>query len=234
MKKILIIEDDASISMVLKAFLAKAGYETEQAYEGEQAIQLFERGIPSLVLLDVMLPDIDGWSILQFIRKQSACPIIMLTSLGDIQSRLDGLHGGADDYISKPFIGDEVVARIEAVLRRMPQVATKNATLIGRLKIDFASREVWLRGNRIALTPRDLDLLLFMVSHPNQTFDREQLIQCVWGTDYGGSDRAVDLAIKRIRQALADCTADEGEIVTFRRIGYQFRVKAASVHIKGE
>ncbi|THF77136.1 response regulator transcription factor [Cohnella fermenti] len=233
MKKILIVEDDVSISMVLKAFLAKAGYETLQAYEGGQALTLFDTSNPSLVLLDVMLPDVDGWAILRQIRRQSACPVIMLTSLDDIDSRLEGLRGGADDYIGKPFVGDEVVARVQAVLRRLPQVVTKNTTTIGRLTIDYSSREVWLQGRRVALTPRDLDLLLFLASHPNLTFDREQLIHFVWGADYEGSDRAVDLAVKRIRQALAGCTEDEGEIVTFRRVGYQFRVKTNSMYVSG-
>jgi len=227
-KKILIVEDDTVISMVLKAFLTNAGYEAEQAYDGERALALFDKWNPSLVLLDVMLPDTDGWSILQHIRQQSSCPVIMLTALGDIKSRLEGLHGGADDYISKPFVGDEVVARIQAVLRRLPQVVTDNAAIIGRMKINYAAREVWFQGERVHLTPRDLDLLLFLTSHPNQTFDREHLIQCVWGVDYEGSDRAVDLAIKRIRQSLAGCTEEEGEIVTFRRVGYQFRVKTPS------
>ncbi len=228
MKKILIVEDDTGISMVLRAFLIKAGYEVEQAYEGERAIVLFEKWKPSLVLLDVMLPDRDGWSILQQIRKQSSCPVIMLTALGDIKNRLEGLHGGADDYISKPFVGDEVVARVQAVLRRLPQVRIEDTAMIGKMKIDYASREVWFQGERVPLTPRDLDLLLFLTRHPNQTFDREHLIQCVWGIDYEGSDRAVDLAIKRIRQSLAGCTEDEGEIITFRRVGYQFRVEAHS------
>lgn len=228
MKKILIVEDDTVISMVLKAFLTNAGYEAKQAYDGERALALFDKWNPSLVLLDVMLPDTDGWSILQHIRQQSSCPVIMLTALGDIKSRLEGLHGGADDYISKPFVGDEVVARIQAVLRRLPQVVTDNAAIIGRMKINYAAREVWFQGERVHLTPRDLDLLLFLTSHPNQTFDREHLIQCVWGVDYEGSDRAVDLAIKRIRQSLSGCTEEEGEIVTFRRVGYQFRVKTPS------
>lgn len=230
MKKILIVEDDLSISMVLKAFLAKAGYETKQAYEGGQALALFDTWNPSLVLLDVMLPDMDGWSILQQIRRQSACPVIMLTSLGDIKSRLEGLRGGADDYIGKPFVGDEVLARIQAVLRRLPQMTTENTAIFGRLTIDYVSREVWLQGKRVPLTPRDLDLLLFLASHPNQTFDREHLIRCVWGADYEGSDRAVDLAVKRVRKALSGCTEDEAEIVTFRRVGYQFRVKINSTY----
>lgn len=225
MKKILIVEDDAGISMVLKAYLVKSGYEAVQAYDGEQAMSLYELTKPALVLLDVMLPDMDGWSILKQIREQSACPVIMLTALGDIKNRLEGLQGGADDYISKPFIGEEVVARVQAVLRRLPHVMTEDTAIIGSLKINYVSREVTLHGQAVHLTPRDLDLLLFLASHPNQTFDREHLIQCVWGMDFEGSDRAVDLAVKRIRQSLAAWPEDEGTIITFRRIGYQFSVK---------
>lgn len=225
MKQILIVEDEPIISMVLKAYLTKAGYEVEQAFDGMRAMTLFEQWKPSLVLLDVMLPDLDGWTILKLIREQSSCPVIMLTALGDIRNLLEGLNGGADDYLSKPFIGEEVVARVQAVLRRTPQVVTEHEAHFGSLKIDFAAREVSLHGQRVHLTPRDLALLLFMAEHPNQTFVREQLIQCVWGIDYDGSDRAVDLAVKRIRQSLAEWPEEEGEIMTLRGVGYRFRVK---------
>lgn len=228
MKRILIVEDDAAISMVLKAYMKKAGFEVEQAYDGTQAMSLYERTKPVLVLLDVMLPDMEGWSVLKRIREYSACPVIMLTALGDIKNRLQGFHGGADDYISKPFMGEEVVARVQAILRRHPHVASEKTVVIGSLRINYASREVTLRGEPVCLTPRDMDLLLFLASHPNQTFDREQLIRCVWGIDYEGSDRAVDLAVKRIRQSLADWPEEEGAIMTLRRIGYQFRVKPQS------
>lgn len=226
MNKILIVEDEAAISMVLKAYLVKVGYIVEQAWNGGHAIKLFEEWKPTLVLLDIMLPDMDGWAILELIRQRSACPVIMLTALGDVKSRLIGLNGGADDYLSKPFVAEEVIARVQAVLRRPPQVLTGNITIFGSLKIDYAAREVVLNGERVNLMPRDLALLLFLASHPNQTFDREQLIQHVWGEDFDGSDRAVDLAIKRIRQLLADWPAIEGDIVTFRRLGYQFRVRS--------
>ncbi len=226
MKKILIVEDEASISMVLKAFLVNAGFEINQAFDGEQAMSMFEEWKPTLVLLDVMLPVMDGWSVLKRIRERSSCPIIMLTALGDIDYRLQGLNGGADDYIRKPFIGEEVVARVHAILRRLPQVTLENKAIYGGLKIDFVANAVTLHGKPVHLTPRDLTLLLFMTSHPNQTFDRDQLISSVWGMDYAGSDRAVDMAVKRIRQSLAGCSEEEGDIITFKRMGYQFRVKS--------
>lgn len=226
MEKILIVEDEASISMVLKAYLAKAGYEVEQAFDGEQAVAVFEHWKPSLVLLDVMLPKKDGWAVLQWIRDHHSCPVIMLTALGDLKNRLDGLRSGADDYLIKPFIGEEVVARVQAVLRRPPQLLTEEAAVFGGLKINYASREVTLHGEHVHLTPRDLALLLFLSSHPNQSFDREHLIRCVWGIDYDGSDRAVDLAVKRIRKSLSKWSSEEGELVTLRGVGYKFRVNA--------
>src|SRR5690606_31229414 len=130
--------------------------------------------------------------------------------------------------LCKPFIGEEVVARVQAVLRRMPQVMTEETAVFGNLKIDFKSREVYLKGKQVPLTPRDLSLLLFLAGHPNQSFHREQLICSVWGLDFEGSDRAVDLAVKRIRRSLADWLDDEGEIVTLRGLGYQFRVNPQS------
>lgn len=227
MRKILLVEDEAGISMVLKAYLIKAGFAVEQAFDGEHAMAVFERLRPSLVLLDVMLPGRDGWAVLKMIRERSSCPVIMLTALGDVKHRVDGLQAGADDYLIKPFIGEEVVARVQAVLRRPPQLLTEEAAVMGGLKIDYGSREVTLHGRRIHLTPRDLALLLFLASHPNRSFDREHLIRCVWGMDYDGSDRAVDLAVKRIRKSLAAWPREEGELVTLRGVGYQFRVHAS-------
>ena len=224
MRTILIVEDDRAISMVLAAYLRKAGYAVVQVYNGDEVMDAFERVNPSLILLDVMLPGEDGWSLLKRIRERSACPVIILTAISDIQSKLDGLYGGADDYMAKPFIGEEVAARVEAVLRRQTQVVTEDAVIYGNLKIDFAAREVTLYGRRVELTPRDLSLLLFFAENPNRLFDREQLIRRVWGMDYEGSDRAVDLAVKRIRKSLAAWPKEEGELVTLRGMGYKFRV----------
>jgi DNA-binding response OmpR family regulator len=225
MKRILIVEDEAAISMVLKAYLVKAGYAVEQVYDGEEAIRVFMRWKPSLVLLDVRLPNQDGWLVLRMIRESSACPVIMLTALDDVEQRLKGLRDGADDYLCKPFAGEEVVARVQAVLRRQSHVMTEDTAIFGQLRMNYTSREVVLNGRSVTLTPRDYDLLIFLSKHPNQSFSREQLISRVWGIDYEGSDRAVDLSVKRIRQLLRDWPEEEGEIATIRGMGYQFRVQ---------
>lgn len=224
MEKILIVEDEFAISQVLKAYLTKVQFLTEQAYTGTEALAKFHAWQPDLVLLDVMLPEKSGWDILAEIRKTSQCPVIMLTALGDVQYRLDGLNGGADDYIAKPFEGEEVVARVKAVLRRT-MVESGPKKQFGTLEINVQSHEVFLNGYEIELTPRDLSVLMFLAEHPNQTFTREQLIENVWGWEYEGSDRAVDLAVKRLRRALADWPETQGEIRTLRGLGYQLHVQ---------
>lgn len=222
MKKIVVVEDEIAISMVLKAYLQREGFEVNQVYDGAEVMNVFDDVKPDLVLLDVMLPGKDGWSILNEIREQSTCPVIMLTALTDIDYRLTGLRSGADDYIAKPFVADEVVARVQAVLRR--SAGSEEHRTFGSLDIDFQSYKVELNGEEINLTPRDLSLFLFFAKNPNQIFTREQLIEHVWGIDYGGSDRAVDLAIKRIRKALEDWPESDGEIKTLRGLGYQLSV----------
>ncbi|KWW17449.1 MULTISPECIES: response regulator transcription factor [Bacillaceae] len=226
MKKILIIEDEISISMVLKAYLEREGFEVIQVYDGLKAIPVFEETDPDLVLLDVMLPGKEGWDILKDIREDDACPVIMLTALNDVDYRLSGFKSGADDYISKPFVAEEVVARVHAVLRRssIPAGDAGHVHEFGSLIIDDQSYSVQLNREEISLTPRDLSLLIFFAKHPNQIFTREQLLDQVWGMDYDGSDRAVDLAIKRIRKAIDAWPATEGEIKTLRGLGYQLSV----------
>ncbi len=225
MEKILIVEDELVISRVLKAYLMKVNFQVEQAYSGEEAIEKFHSFNPSLLLLDVMLPDKDGWSILQYVRERSSCPVIMLTALGQINQKLSGLNQGADDYITKPFIAEEVVARVQAVLRRPKNIIEdRNIKYFGSLKIDFQAHAVFLHGIELVFTPKDLSLLLFLAKHPNQTFTREQLIEQIWGIDYEGSDRAVDLAIKRVRKILNNWPTNQGEIKTLRGLGYQFCV----------
>lgn len=225
MKNILVVEDEVAISRVLKAYLDKAGFQVELAFDGNEALQKFEALNPHLVILDIMLPTMDGWSILKHIRDRGSCPVIMLTALGKITQKLDALNGGADDYITKPFIAEEVVARVNAVLRRPSQLIDDQDILIyGSLKIDFKAHAVYLHGLKLSLIPRDLALLLFMARHPNQTLNREQLIEQVWGIDYDGSDRAVDLSIKRIRRIMENWPTSEGELKTLRGLGYQFCV----------
>ena len=225
MKTILIVEDEQTISRVLAVYLKHEGYEVVQAFDGSEALRIFSEHNPDLVLLDVMLPGMDGWDILKEIRKTSPCPVIMLTALGDIDYRLKGLTQGADDYISKPFIGEEVVARVNAVLRRSSQVIeTENMKQFGSLIINMDSHVVTVGGEKVVLTPKDLSLLIFLAERPNRTFTREDLIESVWGMDYDGSDRAVDLSIKRIRHSLAGWPPSQGEIRTLRGLGYQFSV----------
>jgi DNA-binding response OmpR family regulator len=225
MKTILVVEDELPISKVLTVYLQREGFHVVQAYDGEEALRVFDLQSPNLVLLDVMLPGVDGWSILQEIRKKSSCPVIMLTALGDVDYRLKGLNQGADDYISKPFVGEEVVARVHAVLRRSTNILDEgNFKQFGSLRIHFDSHVVTINGESVSLAPRDLSLLLFLAKNPNRTFTREELIENVWGLDYDGSDRAVDLAIKRIRQALEKWPTTQGEIRTIRGLGYQLSV----------
>jgi DNA-binding response OmpR family regulator len=226
MKKILVIEDEIAISMVLKAYLQREGFEVIQVFDGLEAVPVFEKTNPDLVLLDVMLPGKEGWDILNEIRETDMCPVIMLTALNDIDYRLSGFKSGADDYIPKPFVAEEVVARVHAVLRRTSVTAPEEHHIhqFGSLTIDDQSYLVRLNGEEINLTPRDLSLLLFFAKHPNQIFTREQLLDQVWGMDYDGSDRAVDLAIKRIRKAIDSWPSSEGEIKTLRGLGYQLSV----------
>jgi DNA-binding response OmpR family regulator len=225
MKTILVVEDELPISKVLTVYLQREGFHVVQAYDGEEALRVFDLQSPNLVLLDVMLPGVDGWSILKEIRKKSSCPVIMLTALGDVDYRLKGLNQGADDYISKPFVGEEVVARVHAVLRRSTNILDEgNFKQFGSLRIHFDSHVVTINGESVSLAPRDLSLLLFLAKNPNRTFTREELIENVWGLDYDGSDRAVDLAIKRIRQALEKWPTTQGEIRTIRGLGYQLSV----------
>ncbi|MFJ8514203.1 response regulator transcription factor [Lysinibacillus xylanilyticus] len=226
MAKILVIEDEYAISQVLKAYLKKVGYDVMQCFNGGQALDIFQEVQPDLVLLDIMLPEKNGWLILKEIREISSCSVIMLTALGDVNYRLEGFDQGADDYIAKPFIADEVVARVKAVLRRAKgSHESSEIKRFGGLEIDMKAHRVLLKGEEIILTPRDLSVLLFLAEHPNQTFTRDQLIDQVWGWEYEGSDRAVDLAVKRLRKVLKEWDEDEGEIKTLRGLGYQLSVQ---------
>ncbi len=223
MKLILIVEDEPSIARVLSAYLKKAGFEVVHASDGLQALELFREREPALVLLDVMLPGLDGWEVLQLIREHHSCPVIMLTARDGITDRLHGLDSGADDYMTKPFMPEEVVARVHAVLRRRPFLQDRSSKRhFGNLVIDDAAKCVYLNGAEVGLSPRDLSLLLFLSEYPNRTFTRDHLIEQVWGMDYEGSDRAVDLSVKRLRQSLSHWSSDAGEIRTLRGMGYQF------------
>ena len=222
MQSILIVEDEEAIARVLSAYLRKAGFHITRAADGRSALEAFGEAPPSLVLLDIMLPEIDGFELLGLIRERSSCPVIMLTARDGIKDRLAGLDGGADDYMSKPFIPEEVVARVRAVLRRPSQWSDGSRKRhYGSLFIDFSARSIFLNGAEVSLSPRDMSVLLFLAERPNQICTRDQLLEQVWEMDYDGSDRAVDLSIKRLRQALSHWPEDEGEIRTLRGTGYQ-------------
>jgi two-component system response regulator ResD len=222
MQSILIVEDEEAISRVLSAYLRKAGFSVTRASDGRAALEAFAIHPPSLILLDVMMPHMDGFELLTHIREKSSCPVIMLTARDGINDRLAGLDGGADDYMAKPFIPEEVVARVKAVLRRPSQWSDGSRKRhFGSLFIDYTARSVFLNGAEVSLSPRDLSVLLFLAERPNQICTRDQLLEHVWEMDYDGSDRAVDLSIKRLRQALSHWPADEGEIRTLRGTGYQ-------------
>jgi two-component system, OmpR family, response regulator VicR len=224
MQRILIVEDEFPIARLVMAYLKKADYEVCHASTGEAAMVSFSSYKPDLVLLDLMLPDTDGWEVLRAIRQHSSCPVIVLTARGEVQDRLFGFKQGADDYMAKPFDPDEMVARVQAVLRRPTHLVEAEQVQFGRLVLDFTARQVSCGGDYIQLTPRDWDLLAFLARHPNQCFSRDQLLDHVWGMDYDGGDRAVDVAVKRLRKSLQEWPSSEGEIVTIRGMGYMLRV----------
>ncbi|WP_141504732.1 response regulator transcription factor [Paenibacillus luteus] len=226
MKTIMIVEDEDAISRVLAAYIRKAGFDCHIYRDSLQAVQAFDCSEPMLVLLDVLLPGMNGWEVLNHIRRKSTCPVIMLTARGEVSDRILGLNEGADDYMTKPFEPEEVVARIHAVLRRPPRsLVSSEQVTFGSVRIDFKSHSVYLNGVSLSITPRDLSLLMFFAEHPNQFFYREQLIENVWGMDYEGSDRAVDLAIKRLRKLLLHWPPEEGELRTLRGTGYMLYAK---------
>ena len=225
MQTVMVVEDEAPIALVLKAYLEKAGFRAYTAADGEEALFKFSEVKPSLLLLDLMLPGLDGLKVLEEIRKTSICPVIVITARGAVKDRLQGFNLGADDYIAKPFDPDEVVARVKAVLRRPAHIVEAELVKFGNLTLDFTSCTVAVKGKTVTLTKRDWDLLAFLVRHPNKVFSRDQLLDYVWGMDYDGGDRAVDVAVKRLRQTLKEWSSNEGEIVTVRGTGYMLSVK---------
>ena len=224
MKRILLIEDELPIAQLLKVYLERNDFSVLYDLGEGNVIQTFLKYNPSLVLLDLMLPQNDGLEILKQIRQYGSCPVIILTARGSVPERLAGLGQGADDYITKPFDPEEVVARVQAVLRRSSHLEDNEIIRLGHLIINLNTRTASFFEELIPLSPRDWGLLAFLGQHPNQCFTRDQLLDSVWGMNYDGADRAVDASIKRIRQLLRDWSADEGEIKTVRGMGYMLYV----------
>ena len=224
-RNILVVEDDRNISDLIRMYLEKEGFEVRSAYDGGKAVEEFEKQKPDLVLLDIMLPVLDGWGVCAKIREKAKTPIIMLTAKGDVGDRITGLEMGADDYIVKPFEMKELMARINAVLRRseIPDDTKKRLTF-DKLVIDLDSYELIVDGKKIDTPPKELELLYHLASTPNRVYTRNPLLDEVWGFDYFGDSRTVDVHIKRLREKVEN-VSDQWELKTVWGVGYKFEVK---------
>lgn len=227
-QKILIVDDDNNIAELISLYLTKECFETKIVNDGELALKEFQTFRPNLILLDLMLPGIDGYQVCREIRHTSDVPIIMLSAKGETFDKVLGLELGADDYIIKPFDSKELVARVKAVLRRFnpsPSEATPIAKLVQYpdLIINQTNYSVIYRGERVDMPPKELELLYFLASSPNQVFTREQLLDHIWGYEYIGDTRTVDVHIKRLREKIKDHEA--WRLATVWGIGYKFEVK---------
>ena len=223
-KKILVVDDEKKIVEVIKSYLEHSGYEVYTAYAGEQALQLFERVEPSLIILDLMLPDISGEDICRKIRRESRVPIIMLTAKVEEEDILKGLDIGADDYITKPFSPKQLIARVMAILRRVSDNSIPNTLSFDQndLVIDDLKHEVRKQGTIINLTPKEYRILLTLTKYPQKTFTRDELIHMALGDDFEGFDRTVDTHIKNIRQKIESDPRSPSYILTVHGIGYRF------------
>ena len=226
-RKVLIVEDDSNIAQLLQLYLDKEGFETCVARDGGKGVDLFRTFAPELVLLDIMLPVMDGWSVLKKIREEGDTPVIMLTAKGEVEDRVAGLESGADDYVVKPFEMKEVLARIHAVLRRAgaEEGSGEKKLSFDRLTINLDSYELLVDGQRIDTPPKELELLFHLASSPNRVFTRNQLLDEVWGFDYFGDSRTVDVHIKRLREKL-EGVSRQWSLKTVWGVGYKFEVGA--------
>lgn len=224
---VLVVDDDRNICELIRLYLEKEGFTVTLAHDGQAAITLFKESTPSVVLLDVMLPKMDGFQVCREIRRISNIPIIMLTAKGETFDKVLGLELGADDYMVKPFENKELVARIKAVLRRYdPKGDAEKEVVYPNLAINLSNYELKINGNPVDIPPKELELLYFLATNPNKVFTREQLLETVWGFDYFGDSRTVDVHVKRLREKLD--LAGEGQswqLKTVWGVGYKFEVK---------
>ncbi|TCL70924.1 DNA-binding response OmpR family regulator [Hydrogenispora ethanolica] len=226
MRRILVVDDEPKIVEVVKSYLENSGYQVGEAAGGQQALDLFGRFHPSLVILDLMLPDIPGEEVCRRLRRISRVPIIMLTAKVDEADFLNGLQIGADDYVTKPFSPRQLVARVEAVLRRTDPDSLPLANLLsfrdGDLEIDSLTRVVRKNGAAVNLTPNEYKILLTLVKYPRKTFTREELVFMALGEDYDGFDRTIDTHIKNLRQKIESDPKNPGYVITVHGVGYRF------------
>lgn len=226
-RKILVADDDKNIAELLRLYLEKEGYAVVMAFDGEEAIMKFGPESPDLVLLDIMMPKLDGWQVLREIRKKSNCPIIMLTAKGETFDKVLGLELGADDYVVKPFDSKEIVARIKAVLRRTGKstdLADFKEVSYDKLIVNMTKYELKVDGKVVDTPPKELELLFHLASNPNRVYTRDQLLDEVWGFEYYGDSRTVDVHIKRLREKL-EGVSDKWTLKTVWGVGYKFEVK---------
>lgn len=224
--KILVVDDDSNICELLRLYLEKEGFDTVIASDGAQAVAMFDTEKPDLILLDVMMPHLDGWQVCREIRKKSSCPIIMITAKGEVFDRVLGLELGADDYVVKPFETKEVIARIKAVLRRSGVNEAKKIRQVeyDGLYINMENYELKVHGKTVDTPPKEMELIYHLASNPNRVYTRDQLLDEVWGFEYYGDSRTVDVHVKRLREKL-DGVSDQWTLKTVWGVGYKFEVK---------
>ena len=224
--KILIVDDDQNICELLRLYVQKENFETAIANTGKQTLELFNSFHPDLILLDIMLPELDGWQVCREIRKTSQCPIIMLTAKGEVFDKVLGLELGADDYVVKPFETKEVIARIKAVLRRIGKTQEENVKIVNfdKLSINLTNYELKVNGVQVDTPPKEMELIYHLASNPNRVYTRDQLLDEVWGFDYYGDSRTVDVHVKRLREKL-EGVSEQWSLKTVWGVGYKFEVK---------
>lgn len=224
--KILLVDDDPNIRQLVRLYLEKEGFDVTEADRGDTALKEFKAAPPNLMLLDVMLPGMDGWQVCREIRKKSQCPIIMLTAKGEVFDKVLGLELGADDYVVKPFETKEVIARINAVLRRIGKKESSQVKEVHyeNLSINLTNYELKVKGVQIDTPPKEMELIYHLASNPNRVFTRDQLLDEVWGFDYYGDSRTVDVHVKRLREKL-EGVSDKWSLKTVWGVGYKFEVK---------
>lgn len=227
--RILVVDDDKNICELLRLYLEKDGFDVIIANDGIEGMDKFNKLSPSLILLDIMMPNMDGWQVCREIRKTSQCPIIMLTAKGETIDKVLGLELGADDYVVKPFDAKEVIARIKAILRRTSQTddasqSSKKIVIFDKLSINLESYELKVNGNTIDTPPKEMELLFHLASNPNRVYTRDQLLDEVWGFEYFGDSRTVDVHVKRLREKL-EGVSEKWSLKTVWGVGYKFEVK---------
>ena len=227
MGKVLVADDDKNICELLRLYLVKEGLKVVLAGDGEEALARFSAENPDIILLDVMMPRLDGWQVCREIRKKSECPIIMITAKGETFDKVLGLELGADDYVVKPFETKEIVARIKAVLRRTGKSAAENdvkEVSYDKLVVNMTKYELKVDGKVVDTPPKELELLYHLASNPNRVYTRDQLLDEVWGFEYYGDSRTVDVHVKRLREKL-EGVSDKWTLKTVWGVGYKFEVK---------